>query len=64
MEETKTFTSVLVCVDIPDAAFAQAWLRETPASLTLCTPKATVQVQIGKFPATDARQLPYPPLAG
>lgn len=61
MEETKNLT--LIRVAISNAAIAEAWLRETPASLTLRTPNAAVQVQIENFSATDARQLPNLPVA-
>lgn len=56
--ETKIQTRVRVA--IPNAAIAEALLSETPAALTLCTPKAAVQVLIENFPATDRRALPKP----
>ena len=48
----------LVRVAIPNAAVAEVWLSETPASLTLRTPQAAVQVQIDNFPGTDSKPLP------
>lgn len=60
MEASKTFTFVRVA--IPNAAFAQVWFKETPASLTMCTPNAAVQVQVGSVEAADAKTLPNPPM--
>lgn len=54
--ESPKFTRVRVA--IPNAAVAEVRLIETPASLTLCTPKAAVQVQIEQFQDTDSKPLP------
>lgn len=58
MKPSKTHTRVRVA--IANAAVAEARLIETPASLTLCTPNAAVQVQIEQFQGTDSRPLPKP----
>ena len=58
MKTTKITT--LVQIVIPNAADVQALVTDTPASLTLCTPYATVQVQIGSISASDNRTLPGP----
>ena len=58
MKPTKTLTRVRVAIH--NAAVAEVQLIETPASLTLCTPNAAVQVMIENFPATDSRALPKP----
>ena len=62
MNSRKTLTWVRMA--IPNAADVQACLSETPASLTLCTPKVAVQVQIENVQVADRKPLPKPPMAG
>ena len=62
MKNPKRLT--LVRMTIPNSAAVQAYLSETPASLTLLTPNAAVQVQIETIPATDREPLTEPRIAG
>ncbi len=45
---------------VPNVAAVQAVLTDTPASLTLRTPYATVEVQVGEVMVTDTKQLHNP----
>ena len=54
----KTNETTLVKMLIPSVAAVQALVHETPVSLTLTTPQADIQVQIGSVPKPARSPLP------